>query len=112
MPDTPYLLVVTDGVKAADGSGLARADFDIGHSKDFGTALYRIALLASLHWSGTPPSRIADASLFTTFALAAQQQIATFLGSGGTTTIDPDGACLFFETPIAGPLPEALNFIP
>ena len=48
----------------------------------------------------------------TQFALAAQQQIATFLGSGGTTTIDPDGAGLFFETPIAGPLPEALNFIP
>jgi len=27
-------------------------------------------------------------------------------------TIDPDGAGPFFETPIAGPLPETLNYIP
>jgi len=40
------------------------------------------------------------------FALAAQQQIATFIASGGATTIDPDGAGPYFETPIAGPLPE------
>jgi hypothetical protein len=45
-------------------------------------------------------------------AVAAQQQIGVFLSSGGTTTIDPDGAGPFFETPIAGPLPEGLNFIP
>jgi hypothetical protein len=45
-------------------------------------------------------------------AFAAQQQIATFLASGGTTTIDPDGPGPYFETPIAGPLPEALNFLP
>ncbi|HVA29968.1 MAG TPA: Ig-like domain-containing protein [Gaiellaceae bacterium] len=46
------------------------------------------------------------------FAVAAQQQIATFLGSGGATTIDPDGPSPFFETPIAGPLPETLNYLP
>ena len=45
-------------------------------------------------------------------AVAAQQQIGTFLGSGGTITIDPDGAGPLFETPIAGPLPEQLNFLP
>jgi hypothetical protein len=45
-------------------------------------------------------------------AVAAQQQIGVFLASGGTATIDPDGAGPFFETPIAGPLPEGLNFIP
>ena len=45
-------------------------------------------------------------------AVAAQQQIATFLASGGTVTIDPDGPGPLFETPIAGPLPEELNFIP
>jgi hypothetical protein len=45
-------------------------------------------------------------------AVAAQQQIATFLASGGATTIDPDGPGPYFETPIAGPLPEALNFLP
>jgi hypothetical protein len=43
---------------------------------------------------------------------AAQQQAAVFLASGGTTTIDPDGAGPYFETPIAGPLPETLNFLP
>jgi len=46
------------------------------------------------------------------FAVAAQVQIATFFQSGGTTVVDPDGAGPFFETPIALPLPESLNFIP
>ena len=46
------------------------------------------------------------------YALAAQRQIATFFASRGLTTIDPDGVALFFETPIQGPLPETLNFIP
>ena len=46
------------------------------------------------------------------YAIAAQVQIATFFASGGAMTIDPDGAGPFFETPIAGPLPETLNFIP
>jgi hypothetical protein len=43
-------------------------------------------------------------------AVAAQVQIGIFLASGGTITIDPDGAGPIFETPIAGPLPEVLNF--
>ena len=34
-----------------------------------------------------------------------------FLASDGTITIDPDGALTYFEVPIAGPLPETLNFI-
>jgi hypothetical protein len=45
------------------------------------------------------------------YALAAQQQIATFLASDGTITIDPDGAERFFETPTSI-LPEDLAFIP
>lgn len=45
-------------------------------------------------------------------AVMAQRQIATFFASNGTSMIDPDGAEPFFETPIAGPLPEELNFIP
>jgi hypothetical protein len=44
------------------------------------------------------------------FGVAAQLQIATFFTSGGATTIDPDGPAPYFETPIAGPLPEVLNF--
>jgi hypothetical protein len=43
-------------------------------------------------------------------ALEAQAQIAAFFASGGTTTIDPDGAGPVFETPIAGPLPETTGF--
>ena len=46
------------------------------------------------------------------FAVGAQQQIAAFLASGGTLTIDPDGGGPFFEKPIAGLLPETPNFIP
>lgn len=46
------------------------------------------------------------------FALAAQRQIATFLASGGTKLFDPDGDGPIFETPIKGPLPEDLGFLP
>jgi hypothetical protein len=46
------------------------------------------------------------------FALAAQQQIATFFASDGTVVIDPDGVGTLFEVPIILPLPEDLNFIP
>jgi hypothetical protein len=46
------------------------------------------------------------------YAVGAQQQIALFFASTGVTVIDPDGPGPFFEVPIAGPLPEALNFIP
>ena len=40
----------------------------------------------------------------------AQTQMAIFLASDGTLTVDPDGAGPLFEVPIAGPLPEELNF--
>ena len=45
------------------------------------------------------------------YALAAQQQMATFFTSDGETTIDPDGAGPFFETPTSM-VPEDLAFIP
>lgn len=44
-------------------------------------------------------------------ALAAQDQIATFFATQGATVLDPDGAGPIFETPIALPLPETLNYI-
>jgi hypothetical protein len=44
-------------------------------------------------------------------ALGAQEQIATFFESDGTEIIQPQPS-RFFETPIQGPLPEDLNFIP
>ena len=46
------------------------------------------------------------------FALAAQTQIATFFASDGETVIDPDGAAPIFETPMVGPPPEDLAFLP
>jgi hypothetical protein len=46
------------------------------------------------------------------FAIAAQQQIATFLGSSGRVTVDPDGPGPLFEVPIVPPLPEDLAFLP
>lgn len=45
------------------------------------------------------------------YALAAQQQIATFFASDGITTADPDGLAPFFETPTSM-VPEDLAFIP
>jgi fermentation-respiration switch protein FrsA (DUF1100 family) len=48
----------------------------------------------------------------TLVAIEAQTQIALFFASNGALTIDPDGAGPLFETPIIGPLPEDLAFIP
>ncbi|MDQ3161366.1 MAG: hypothetical protein M3Q92_00825, partial [Actinomycetota bacterium] len=45
-------------------------------------------------------------------ALAAQEQIALFFASGGTIVIDPDGPGPLFETPMVGPPPEDLAYIP
>ena len=45
------------------------------------------------------------------FAIAAQTQIATFFASDGATTIDPDGAGPFFETPTSM-VPEDLAYLP
>lgn len=45
-------------------------------------------------------------------ALEAQAQIGAFFASDGILTIDPDGTGPLFETPIAIPLPEDLDFIP
>src|SRR5262249_5258188 len=44
-------------------------------------------------------------------ALGAQEQIAVFFATGGEVIIHPSPE-RFFETPIQGPLPEDLNFIP
>jgi Bacterial virulence factor lipase N-terminal len=46
------------------------------------------------------------------YAVAAQMQIADFFASDGTMVNDPDGAGVFFESPITLPLPEELNYLP
>ena len=72
---TPYVLVVTDGVKAADGSALDTSSFrrslEIARAHDLGDALYRLALLGALGWSHVPASHIADASLYTTQSITS-----------------------------------------
>jgi hypothetical protein len=52
-------------------------------------------------------------------AIEPQIQIGVFFASDGALTIDPDSVGLLppsvpplFETPIAGPLPEDLGFLP
>lgn len=57
-------------------------------------------------------TNIASPGLAPMVAVGTQTQIATFFASNGVTVIDPDGAGPLFEVPIAGPLPEVLNFIP
>jgi hypothetical protein len=44
-------------------------------------------------------------------ALAGQEQIAVFFAAGGTV-VDPDGPGPLFETPMVGPPPEDLAYIP
>jgi hypothetical protein len=49
-------------------------------------------------------------ALVRAIALGAQEQVAVFFASDGTTIIHPEPA-RFFEVPIALPLPEGLNYI-
>ena len=60
----------------------------------------------------TPSSPTSRRRAGADIAVGAQTQIATFFASNGVTVIDPDGAGPLFEVPIAGPLPETLNFMP
>ncbi len=58
-------------------------------------------------FAGSPTSPNA---LFRSISRAVQDQIGTFLASGGTVIIHPEPA-YFFEVPITSSLPETLNFI-
>jgi hypothetical protein len=55
--------------------------------------------------------RRTDLLAFREIVLGAQSQIAVFFASDGATIIHPEPS-RFFEVPIAGPLPEDLNFLP
>jgi Big-like domain-containing protein len=46
------------------------------------------------------------------YAFAAQAQMATFLASDGMVVSDPDSGGPIFETPMSGPPPEDLAYIP
>jgi hypothetical protein len=71
---------------------------DLAHT-DFGTSKNPHTFLTNITGAGA------------LFALEAQNQIATFFASDGVTTIDPDGAQPYFETP-SSLLPEDLAFTP
>jgi Big-like domain-containing protein len=106
--DATYLLVVSNGIRAADGSPLHatfRRDLNYGQTKDPATKAYRKALLDALPMAlagGVDPDEIVDASLFTTQSItaisrriraeiqAATPAPATFLlGPGGARTVFP-----------------------
>jgi hypothetical protein len=80
-----------------------------------------IANLVGLGFSN-PHTFLTNLSTTNPVAVEAQLQLAVFLSSDGTLTLDPDsfGPALgvpptvpsLFETPIAGPLPEDLGFTP
>lgn len=81
------------------------------------TTLFRNDLAFALGVGfGTNPhtflTNIAGPPFVALAAIEAQTQIAVFFFSNGALTIDPDGAGPLFETPINGPLPEDLAFIP
>jgi hypothetical protein len=57
-------------------------------------------------------TNIVSGGLAPQVAIGTQMQIAAFFATNGMTVIDPDDAGPLFEVPIAGPLPESLNFIP
>jgi hypothetical protein len=93
---TPYLLVVTDGVKAADGSNLAPADLTVGHASDFGTRLYRATLVAALRLTHQQTSHVVAASLFTTQSITSllekvRRQIDASTPAPATFTIGTGG---------------------
>ena len=108
---TPYLLVVTDGVRAADGSALNpsafRQSLDPGRSHDLGEKLYDLELLGALHWAHVPPGHVVDASLFTTQSITSLLEkvrgqidrsnpapVSFTIGSGGARTVFPFASVL------------------
>jgi len=91
--DTTYLLVVTRGVRGADGMPLEATDFhhdlNFGQTKDVDTKAYRQKLLEALPMAmagGATPNEIAAASLFTTQSIdAISRQIRSQLRAGSAS---------------------------
>jgi Big-like domain-containing protein len=103
--DTTYLLVVSSGVHAADGSPVEatfRHDLNYGQTKNAATKAYRKALLDALPMAmagGVDADEIAGASLFTTQSIDAISKkirgqlpggsVNFNLGTGGERTVFP-----------------------
>ena len=134
---TPYLLVVTDGVRAADGSALNpsafRQSLDPGRSHDLGAKLYDLELLGALHWAHVPPGHVVDASVFTTQSITSLLEkvrgqidrsnpapVSFTIGSGGARTVFPFSSVLgvLFHRQVGtstfsdSTLPAAVNAFP
>jgi hypothetical protein len=131
--DTTYLLVVTKGVHAADGSPVKstfRHDLDYGQTKDPATKAYRKALLDALPMAlagGVDPDEIADASLFTTQSIDAISRkiraqlhatpVTFALGTAGQRTVFPAATPIVWNRQVgtstfsATALPSAALFI-
>ncbi len=92
----------------------ASAIFRAGDLTDRSTFFRNDLVRATIPGAQTNPhtflTNIGAVSAIAALAVAAQQQIAIFFGSDGAVVVDPDGSGPFFEVPIVGPLPEALNF--
>jgi len=89
-----------------EGDLVDRATF---YRNDLAIAAHpEIAIPKNPHlFAGQPTSPIA---IVREIALGAQEQLAVFFASAGATIVHPAPA-QFFEVPIAGPLPETLDFI-
>ena len=92
--DTTYLLVVTRGVHAEDGSPVKstfRHDLNYGQTKDQATKAYRKELLDALPMAmaaGVDPEDIAGASLFTTQSIDAISRKIRSQLPGGTVNFN------------------------
>jgi len=116
--DTTYVLVVTDGVKAAAGGELDasafRSDLNLGQTKDERMKAYRKALLDALGWSGVAPGHIVDASVFTTQSVTAisekiRDQIATSSPAPATFAIGANGEHAVFPVATMGTVTTRLQ---
>jgi Bacterial Ig-like domain len=103
--DTTYLLVVTSGVRDADGAPVKttfRHDLNLGQTNDPATKAYRKSLLDTLPmamFGGASPDEVAGASLFTTQSVDAISRkiraqlpggsVNFSLGSAGERTVFP-----------------------
>jgi len=115
LPDTEPPAVIIQFAKGDQTvpNPTASAIFRAGDLTDRST-YFRNDLVRAIPGAQTDPhtflTNIAAVPAIARAAIAAQQQIAIFFETDGAVVVDPDGVGAFFEVPIAGPLPETLNF--
>jgi hypothetical protein len=111
VPAKPVIYQIAKGDQTAINPATT-AILRAGELKD--RTLYYRHDLARLDFPTLPTNPHGFAGDLTTYgaiALGAQGQAATFFASDGVVAIQPT-PMRYFEFPIIGPLPEALNFVP